>query len=356
MPRGAIATVWPQSSACGAGGRAAELLRAVFHEVRAENLTFMAGSIAYHAFVSLLPLVLLLLFVVSCLENLALRDSVLQVLAAVLSPGASSLLQEGLTDTSTGVSVLGLVFLVWGTLRIFRGLDTAFSDIYESESRNGFLDQLRDGLVVFVTFGLAILGASLVVSALPDAGSGPLWSLLVGLALALALAVVFFPMYYVFPDSDVTVAEVLPGTLLAAVGLTAFERLFRLYVEFSARSPRQSVVASILVLLTWLYVSGLVILTGAAVNAVLSNRSRDVDVKPLLGDYGMTSGGPARADLLDAVERLERELPEADSVTVVVDGEELHLPPPGAVETDTGGGLLGLGGAVGLELRWWTEE
>ena len=337
-------------------GRTAELLRAVLHEVRAEKLTFMAGSIAYHAFVSLLPLVLLLLIVVSRIENVALQDSVVAVLAAVLSPGASSLLQEGITEASTGVSLLGVAFLVWGTLRIFRGLDTAFSDIYESEARNGFLDQIRDGLVVLVTFALAILAASAVVSALPDAGSGPLWGLLAGVALAAALAVVFLPMYYVFPDSDVTLLEVVPGTLLAAAGLTTLERLFRLYVEFSARSPQQSVVASILVLLTWLYVSGLVILTGAAVNAVLSNRSRDVNVEPVVGDYEAGADRPARAELVDAVERLGRQLPEADSVTVVVDRESVRLPPPDAAEAEAGAGLLGLDGAVGLELRWWTEE
>jgi membrane protein len=340
----------------GRGSRAAELLRAVFHEIRTENLTFMAGSIAYHAFVSLLPLVLLLFFVVSRLENVALRDSVIEVLAAVLSPGASDLLREGVSDTGTGVSVLGLAFLVWGTLRIFRGLDTAFSDIYESESRNSFLDQITDGLIVLGTFALAILAASLLVSALPSGGSGPLWAVLGGAVLAGVLAVVFFPMYYVFPDSDVTVVEVLPGTLLAAIGLTVFERLFRLYVEFSARSPSQSVVASILVLLTWLYVSGLVILTGAAVNAVLSNRSQDVEIGPLLGDYESGAETPDRTQLLDDIAKLDRLLAEAESVSVHVDGQEVTLPPPSSVESDTGSGPLGLDDAVGIELRWWTDE
>jgi membrane protein len=340
----------------GRGDRAAELLRAVLHEVRAENLTFMAGSIAYHAFVSLLPLVLLLFFVVSRLENVALRDSVIQVLATVLSPGASDLLREGVADAGTGVSVLGLVFLVWGTLRIFRGLDTAFSDIYESESRNSFLDQVTDGLIVLGTFALAILAASLLVSVLPAGGSGPLWAVLGGAVLATVLAAVFFPMYYVFPDSDVTVTEVLPGTVLAAVGLTVFERLFRLYVELSARSPSQSVVASILVLLTWLYVSGLVILTGAAVNAVLSNRSQDVEVEPVVGDYESDAETPDRAELLDDIARLDRLLGQAEAVSVVVDGQEVTLPPPSTVESDTGSGPLGLDDAVGIELRWWTDE
>ena len=43
--------------------------RAVVYEVRAENLTFMAGSIAYHAFVSLLPLLLLALAVATKVGN-----------------------------------------------------------------------------------------------------------------------------------------------------------------------------------------------------------------------------------------------------------------------------------------------
>jgi membrane protein len=160
----------------------------------------------------------------------------------------------------------------------------------------------------------------------------------------------------VFPDSDVTVTEVLPGTVLAAVGLTVFERLFRLYVEFSARSPSQSVVASILVLLTWLYVSGLVILIGAAVNAVLSNRSQDVEIDPVVGDYESDAESPDRTQLLDDIARLDRLLGEAETVSVVVDGQEVTLPPPNTVESDTGSGPFGLDDAVGIELRWWTRD
>ena len=44
-------------------GRLAEVVRAVVHEARVERITFMAGSIAYHAFLSILPLLLLVLVV-----------------------------------------------------------------------------------------------------------------------------------------------------------------------------------------------------------------------------------------------------------------------------------------------------
>lgn len=54
-------------------------------------------------------------------------------------------------NATVGVSVFGGVLLVWGTLRIFRGLDTAFSDIYESGGENDLPDQILDGLVVLLT-------------------------------------------------------------------------------------------------------------------------------------------------------------------------------------------------------------
>ena len=65
--------------------RTETILRAVLHEVRTEKLTFLAGSIAYHAFISILPLLLLVLTLVQQLQNVALEDSVVSVMQAVLT-------------------------------------------------------------------------------------------------------------------------------------------------------------------------------------------------------------------------------------------------------------------------------
>jgi len=120
--------------------RTAEVLRALVHEIRAERLTFMAGSIAYHAFLSILPLLLLVLTFVQRMENVTLRASIVGIMEAVLTAQASGVIQQGLTEADASVSLLGVGFLLWGSLRIFRGLDTAFSDIYETGASNTFLD------------------------------------------------------------------------------------------------------------------------------------------------------------------------------------------------------------------------
>jgi membrane protein len=334
--------------------RARVVGRAILHEVRTEKITFLAGSIAYHAFLSLLPLFLLVLAVIATVGNATLEESFIAVARAVLTEGASDLLVAELRSTSTSVSLFGVVVLVWGTLRIFRGLDTAFSDIYESEAANTFADQLMDGLVVLGTFALALIAAALVESVL-SLGEGPAGWLLRRALLVVGLSVVFLPMYLIFPDEDVSVVEVLPGVLLASVGLTAFESLFRFYVDLSGRSGDSGVVAGILVLLTWLYFSGLVILLGAVVNAVLSNRSDDVSIDPVVGGVDrdpatVEAESEAAQRGVERLVALLRDRPDADRVTVEVDGERVELPRPDEVRADTG--RLVPGSGVGVEFEW----
>lgn len=320
--------------------RAVSLLRAILTEARAEGVTFLAASIAYHAFVSLLPLLLLLLLVLSAVGSRTIEEGILSLTEAALTPGASSVLLSELESAgqSTGLSIIGLVVLLWGTLRIFRGLDTAFSTIYETRSRNSFLDQVTDGVLVLGTVAGAIVVAAAITSAVPRIATGALGWWLGRATLVSGLALALFPMYYVFPDEKgLRIREVLPGVVFAAVGLTALQSLFDLYIAFSNQSPRASTVGAILVFLTWLYFSGLVVLLGAVVNAVLSNRTRDVDVEPVFSVPESVAAASASGDLDAGLERIEELLREAGEVTVSVDGEAVDLPAPDRVSLEPGG-------------------
>ncbi|MFC6733346.1 MULTISPECIES: YihY/virulence factor BrkB family protein [unclassified Haladaptatus] len=341
--------------------RPVTVARAVVHEIRTENITFMAGSIAYHAFVSLLPLLLLVTAVISTVGNQTLQDGFLRLMQAVLTENAGNILVEELQTggASTSVSILGLVVLIWGTLRIFRGLDTAFSDIYETEAENTFFDSLSDGLIVLAAVAVALLVGGWVETSLPEFGSPAVrWVVQRGI-LVVGLSLAFFPMFYIFPDTDVSVREVLPGVTFAAVGLALFETLFRFYTEFRT-DGEGGVVAGIIILLTWLYFSGLVILVGAAINAVLSNRSKDVNIQPVIGGIEPLAkqSDIERSTLTERLSELEEllEREDVEEITVTVDGEQITFPRPLTVTTDTERSPLHLGdGTVGVEV-WWSPR
>ena len=165
--------------------------------------------------------------------------------------------------------------LVWGALKLFRGLDTAFEAIYEVDADTSIVDHVRDGLVVLLSLVLsvtAVVVATTVFSAVVDVA--PVLRLALPLVLTAGLVVAFVPMYYVFPNVDVTVREVLPGALVAAVGWALLQGLFQVYVVLSTGGAA-GLLTGVMLLLTWLYFSGAVLLLGVVVNAVVGGHTDD---------------------------------------------------------------------------------
>lgn len=153
-----------------------------------------------------------------------------------------------------------------GCVKLFDGLDTAFSAIYGTEREPSVRATVLDALVLVVTIPLAVVSvsvATVVVSVV--AGGGVRFA--APLVLTAGLTVVFLPLYYVFPDTRVSVREILPGVAIAAVGWMLLQQLFQVYVSLMDVSTG-SVVGAVVLFLTWLYFASGVILLGCAVNAV----------------------------------------------------------------------------------------
>ena len=173
---------------------------------------------------------------------------------------------------------VGVAVLLWSGLKLFRGMDVAFSTIYRSPFPTGIVDQVRDGVVTLGAVGVGI-AATVAIGALiaaPDisfvVGGVDLVGVLGTVALLAGLTGAFLPLYYVLPDDDVSVREALPGAAFAAVGWTALQTGFRYYTEFAGSYEAYGVLGAVLLLVTFLYFGGLVLLVGVVLNAVLADR------------------------------------------------------------------------------------
>ncbi|WP_436907657.1 YihY/virulence factor BrkB family protein [Halosimplex marinum] len=268
-----------------AGGReAVAVARAVVALVREREVTFLAAGIAYYAFVSLLPALMLLLVVASTLGGPDLAAEVVAATGNVLSPVGQDLVRSALVDAAGAApaTLVGVGLLVWSALKVFRGLDIAFSRIYGTETAESMVGKVRDAAVALgaVAVGLAALVA--VGVAVGYAGVA-LVGLLGTAALVVVLTVVFFPLFVVFPDTDAGLAEALPGTVFAAVGWTLLGTGFRLYAGMAGQFDVYGVLGVVLLLVTWYYAGATVLLVGAALNAVLADR-RTTNTKGEPGD------------------------------------------------------------------------
>jgi membrane protein len=264
------------------------------------NVTFLAGSIAYSALVSLVPLVLFFLLGVSVFGAPELQQRIIQVATESVSPSVGGIIevmveeQRDATPGSTiGATVIGLLTLLWGAIKVFRGLDTAFSEIYGTTAKESFLGQIKKSLVVVFTLSLGVIAMVATTTVVAFFSSVPFIRVLVPLLLLGSLCGVFFPMYYLFPDIDMTARQVLPGTIVGAVGWAILQVLFQVYVSLSGGGGG-SLIAGILLLVTWLYFTGVILLLGAAVNAVgLTDAGATVDEESLVVDTEMSNGEAA---------------------------------------------------------------
>lgn len=235
------------------------------------NLTYLAAGIAFYAFLSIIPLILLAVAVASFVGGEALAGRVTGMFSQQLSSAGQDSVTQALTKTSGrgGASVVGFFGLTWSALKLFRGLDQAFDELYFDEADTALLEQVRNGSIVMVGIALAIglvVAVGVALSYLPL--ELPFVDVLGSLLLMAVLGLAFLPIYYVLPPGDPSIREVLPGTAVAAGGWVLLQIGFRLYAANATRYGAYGMIGAVLLFVTWLYFASIVVLLGGAVNAV----------------------------------------------------------------------------------------
>lgn len=261
----------------GTTGRVARLrstAEAVAGLASETQISFLAAALAYYGFVSMVPLVVLGVAVATTLGGSALADRLVAVAGDFLAPAGEELLRSAVTVRTGlgGVTAVGLVVLLWGSLKAFRAFDVAFSLVYGTRPASSVLDAISDALVALSAVGVAVVAMAVVgtaVALLP----GPFVGVVGAGTLFLTLVVAFLPLYYLFPDADLDVREALPGAVLAGLGWTVLGAGFRLYATYVSGASVYGLLGGVLLALTWLYLGALLLLLAAAVNAVRSGHA-----------------------------------------------------------------------------------
>jgi membrane protein len=87
---------------------------------------------------------------------------------------------------------------------------------------------------------------------------------------AFALIVLALALYLLTPENYSTIRQALPGAIFFAVGWIIATKLFQFYVaRYDRYNPTYLALASIVVLLTWMYLTCLLLLLGGKLNAIL---------------------------------------------------------------------------------------
>ncbi len=255
------------------------LLKQMVRTARDEQVTFLSAAVAYYAFVSIVPLLLLGVAVGTAVGGEALVDAVVGNLDQFLTDTGQDVVRDALTSARGQVSATaaGLALLMWSGLKLFRGLDVAFSRIYGVQAIESLPKQVTDATVVLATIAVAVVASVGIGFLVPSLGVVAYVNVATVTTLFVSLSLVFLPAYYVFPNVPMTVRQAVPGATFAALGWTALSQSFRVYTGYVGGMEVYGFLGAALLLVTWLYVGAIIITLGAVLNAVLSGRTDDDD-------------------------------------------------------------------------------
>lgn len=258
-----------------------------------EGLTH-AASIAYYALLSLFPIILLALFMLSEMtaDNND-RDAVVRF-AFRYFPRQFAFISgqlDAFRDTPVTFGFWGVVALTWAATGVFNAITSAVNHAWGVEKRRSFF---RHRLVSFVMMlsagGVLILGLliaslvrlaetrlqeAMVRSTWVDNFSGVFASYLSTVLLIGCVALVF----YFIPNTKVRFRDVWPGAILVGVLWRIALQLFAWYAaDLATWNVVHGSIAAVVVFLFWIYISAVILLYGVEMTASYA-RLQDASVR-----------------------------------------------------------------------------
>jgi membrane protein len=236
----------------------------------------MVSLIAYRAFFSLFPLLLLMTTILGYVlaDDPSLRESVVDSTLAQFPVIGDQLRGGSLTGSGVALAV-GIVGSLLAGLGVVLETEKTFDTVWgvPDDARHGFVGaRLRAIGLLVVLGGLAVV--STVVTGLVSGGAdlfGPVWGLLIATALNL---VVFGAVFRLLTTREVGLRALLPGIAVATIGWELLQLLGGWYISHEVRNagPAYGTFALVIGLLAWIHVGALFVVLGAETNVVRERR------------------------------------------------------------------------------------
>jgi len=267
-----------------------KVFRRLVWETATDNTTGLAAQMAYTLLVALAPMLLFLWHLIGLFgTDPAKLHGIFNVLKSFMPPDPK--VQDILDAAAANVVVTGssgllanagiLLGIYCGTVFIAT-ISKALSHTYGvTEPRNwwskyivSFLLLFWFGIIILVCFNAMVFGETLAgIAEVNFQLTVPLqqWVAALNLPLtAIALVILALWLYLLTPENYLTFRQALPGAIFFSVGWITVTKLFQLYVaRYSRYDATYLALASIVILLTWMYLTCLFLLLGGKLNAIL---------------------------------------------------------------------------------------
>jgi YihY family inner membrane protein len=244
-----------------------------------DNGGVLAANLAYSSFVSLFPLLLVLVTTLGLVVagNATIRHDVLDAVARQFPLVGNQLagnVHELRRSSIIGL-IIGLAVLIWGASGLAQAGQFTMAQVWNlpGPARPGYLQRLGRAAAFLALLGLGVTVTTLLASLNTFGHRAAIIAVLLELVALVANVGVYFAGFRILTPRGVPTAKLLPGAVVGGAAWTLLQALGSYLVHHFLRSDSvYGVFGTVLGLMAWIYLGVQVTVYAAEINVVLARR------------------------------------------------------------------------------------
>lgn len=260
----------------------------LIHRMKTVDMSGMGAQLAYFFLLSFFPM---LIFMVTLLPYLNLEQGqIFDFLSDIMPEEVYVLIEDTLTSVLTnqngGLLSVGIIGTIWSASKGVDALMKTLNRAYDVEGKAGFLNRIWS-----LIFTIALVLIILIALVLPVFGQqigniifgyfgveesfGGIWNSIRWVTPPALIFIVLTVMYWIVPNTDprLTIVSVFPGSIFSTVGWLILTYGFSFYISnFGNYSATYGSIGGVIILMLWLYFTGMILIFGGLLNASFQKR------------------------------------------------------------------------------------
>jgi len=270
----------------------AELGRRVWHEIGKDEITDRAAALGYYFLFALFPALLFLTSLLGMLPVTGLMERLIAYADRALPGDAGRIVGQTLAEIQAGARggllSFGVLAALWAGSNGMASVMTALNAAYGVDDARPWWKRRLLSIVLTFGFALFIVAALVLVVFGPQIAETVANGLGLGKVFALAWSLLNLPVvvvfvllgialvYYFAPAAKQHWRWVTPGSVVGLVLWLGMSYGLRFYVaNFADYGATYGSIGGVILLMLWLYLSGLVLLVGAEINAEIEHAAAE---------------------------------------------------------------------------------
>lgn len=254
-------------------------------KVNSDDIFALGAQLAYYLMLSFFPFLIFLMTIVG-FSRLNSAD-ILDGLRTILPNNVFSLIDTTvveLVDTqNAGLLGASIILTIWSASSGFRAVIKGLNKAYDVKDSRSFIKRslvaiiftLALAIIIVLTLAMLVFGELIgkyLLTILPfEEVIISIWNLGRYLIVIFMMIWIFACMYRYTPAKKIPWKEVYPGAIISTLGWIIVSLGFSYYINNIANYSRlYGSVGAVFVLMTWLYITSMILILGAEFNSVMT--------------------------------------------------------------------------------------